>query len=104
MPVYEYEHLEKPCPQGRQFELNQSIHDSVLTRCPDCGGPVRKIISSANICIPKTNSELRDLGFTKLIKRDNGVYENVTARNGDCRMVFRDKLDTLPDLTKTIKD
>jgi putative FmdB family regulatory protein len=104
MPVYEYEHLKKPCPKGRLFEMNQSIHDSVLTQCPACGGPVRKLISSTNVRMPKTNSELRDLGFTKLVKRDSGVYENVTARNGDCRMIFRDKPATLPDLTKTIKD
>lgn len=104
MPVYEYEHLEEPCLKGCLFEVNQSIHDSVLTQCPVCGGPVRKLISSINIHVPKTNSELRDLGFTKLVKRDNGVYENVTARNGDCRMVVRDKPDTLPDLKKTIKD
>jgi putative FmdB family regulatory protein len=104
MPVYEYEHVEEPCMIGRQFEVSQSIHDSVLTQCPVCGGPVRKLISSINILLPKTNSELRDLGFTKLVKRDDGVYENVTARNGDSRMVFRDKPQTLPDLKKTIKD
>ena len=104
MPVYEYEHLEKPCQRRRQFEVSQSIYDSALTQCPVCGGPVRKLISAINVRIPKTNSELRDLGFTKLVKRDNDVYENVTARNGDCRMVFRDKPDTLPDLKKTIRD
>ena len=104
MPVYEYEHLENPCLQGRRFEVNQSIYDSALTQCPVCSGPIRKLISAINVRIPKTNSELRDLGFTKLVKRDNGVYENVTARNGDCRMVFRDKPDTLPDLKKTVRD
>ena len=104
MPVYEYEHLEKPCIQGRLFEVNQSMHDSALTQCPACGGPVRKLISCTYIRTTKTNSELRDLGFTKLVKRDNGVYENVTARDGDSRMVFRGKPDTLPDLKKTIKD
>ena len=104
MPVYEYEHLEKPCTQGCQFEVKHSIHGPVLTRCPVCGGPVRKLISCFYIRMPKTNSELRDLGFTKLVKRDNGVYENVTARDGDSRMVFRDKPDTLPDLKKNIKD
>jgi putative FmdB family regulatory protein len=104
MPVYEYEHLEKPCIQGRLFEVRQSIHDAVLTQCPTCGGLVRKLISCINIRMPKTNSKLRDLGFTKLVKRDTGVYENVTARDGDCRMVFRNKPETLPDLKKTIND
>ncbi|MDH3873309.1 MAG: zinc ribbon domain-containing protein, partial [Desulfobacteraceae bacterium] len=38
MPIYEYEHLEKPCILGKSFEVKQSIHDKVLTRCPTCGG------------------------------------------------------------------
>ena len=44
------------------------------------------------------------MGFTKLVKRDDGVYENVTARDGDSRYVVRDKTDTLPNLKKTIRD
>jgi putative FmdB family regulatory protein len=104
MPIYEYEHLEEPCSQGRVFDIKQSINDKSLTKCPHCAGPVRKLISRINISTPKTNSELRDLGFTKLVKRDNGVYENVTARDGDSRIVLRDKPETLPNLKKTIKD
>lgn len=104
MPIYEYEHLEEPCVKGLLFDLEQSIHDKALTQCPCCRGPVRKLISRINISTPKTNSELRDLGFTKLVKRDDGVYENVTARKGDSRLVIRDKPETLPNLKKTIKD
>ncbi len=104
MPIYEYEHLKTRCSQGKLFEATQSIHDTALTQCPHCGGPVRKLISRIHISTPKTNRELRDLGFTKLVKRDDGVYENVTARNGDSRMVIQDKPETLPDLKKTIRD
>lgn len=89
---------------GRLFEVKQSIHDEILTRCPTCGGYLRKLISCINISMPKTNSELRDFGFTKLVKRDDGVYENVTASNKDSRMVIRDKSETLPDLKKTLRD
>lgn len=102
--MYEYEHLGAPCMLGKLFEVKQSIYDKVLNRCPTCGGYVRKLISCINISTPKTNSELRDLGFTKLVKREDGVYENVTARNGDSRLVIRDKPETLPDLKKTIGD
>ena len=104
MPIYEYEHLNKPCSLGRVFDMKQSIQDKLLTQCPNCGGPVRKLISRINISAHKSNSELRDLGFTKLVKRDDGVYENVTARDGDRRMVIRGKPETLPDLKKTIRD
>ena len=100
MPIYEYEHLDKPCARGKLFEVKQSIHDTVLTRCPTCGGHLCKLISRINISTPKTNSELRDLGFTKLVKRDDGVYENVTVRNKESRLVVRDKPETLPDLNK----
>ena len=58
----------------------------------------------ANINTPKGNSELKDLGFTELDRRDDGVCENVTARDGDSKVVVRDKPETLPDLSRTISD
>jgi len=104
MPVYEYEHVEDDCSLGKVFSLTQSIHDKPLSRCPACEGPVKKIISMAYISTPKGNSELKDMGFTKLVRRDDGVYENVTARDGDSKVVVRDKPETLPNLSKTIRD
>ena len=104
MAIYEYEHLESACERGRIFEERQSIHDAALTHCPACGGAVRRLISLVGISSPKTNSELRDLGFTKLVKRDDGVYENVTARKGESRYMERGKPETMPDLSKTIRD
>jgi len=104
MAVYEYEHVDKACSLGTVFEVTQSIQDAPLTRCPKCKGPVQKIISRINISTPKSNSELRDLGFTKLVKRDDGVYENVTRRKGDSRYMERDKPETMPNLSKTIRD
>ena len=104
MPVYEYEHLNEPCALGKVFDFRQSIKDKQLTRCPTCSGPVQKLISRTNISCPKSNGELRDLGFTKLVKRDDGVYENVTARDGDSRYMVKGKPETIPDLSKTISD
>jgi putative FmdB family regulatory protein len=107
MPVYEYEHKEhgaKECARGRVFEVKQSIHDAPLTRCPQCNAPVSRILSAPFISCQKGNSELRDLGFTKLVKRDDGVYENVTRRHGESRYMQRDKPETMPHLHKTISD
>ena len=104
MAIYEYEHIEASCPRGKIFEVVQSVHDDALKVCPDCGQPVRRLISLVGISTPKTNSELRDLGFTKLVKRDDGVYENVTARKGENRYMQRGRPETMPDLSKTIKD
>ena len=104
MPVYEYEHQAEPCALGKVFDVDQSINDKQLTRCPTCSGPVQKLISRTNISCSRSNSELRDLGFTKLVRRDDGVYENVTARNGDSRYMVKGKPETIPDISKTITD
>ena len=104
MPVYEYEHKEKHCDIGLVFEVEQSINEKPLDRCPKCKRPVKKLISMAYINTPRTNTELRDMGFTKLVKRDDGIYENVTARGNDNRFVDRNNPETLPDLSKTIRD
>ncbi len=104
MPVYEYEHQKEVCALGRVFDHRQTISDKKLVRCPHCSGPVRRIISRINISCPKSNSELRDLGFTKLVKRDDGVYENMTARGGDSRYMVKGKPESIPDLSKTISE
>ena len=104
MPVYEYEHTEHPCAAGRTFEVTQSLEERPLSKCPQCGLPVKKLISLVGVSSPKTNSELRDLGFTKLVKRDDGIYENVTARKGDSRYMERGKPETIPNVAKVTTD
>jgi len=43
MPVYEYE-----CPACEKvFEVQQKITDDPLQECPECGGPVKKLISQS---------------------------------------------------------
>lgn len=104
MPIYEYEHVDTPCSLGKVFDFKQSIEDKPLAKCPHCAGAIHKIISRINISCPKSNSELRDLGFTKLVKRDDGVYENVTPRGNDSRYMVKGQPETIPDLSKTISD
>ncbi len=104
MPVYTYEHTGKACEAGEVIEIKQSMKDAPLTVCPHCGGAVHKVLSRVFVSTPRGNSSLKDLGFTKLVKRDTGVYENVTARNGDSRYVIAGKNETLPNLKKTISD
>lgn len=104
MPVYEYEHTKKACKLGKGFELVQSIKDDKLDKCPECGGPVKRLISGAYVSTPTTNSEYKNMGFTKLVKRDDGVYENVTRRGGDAKYMEAGKPETMPNLSKTITD
>ncbi len=104
MPVYEYEHIGKGCSIGKQFEVTQSIASDKLTKCPECGRKVKRLISLVAINTPKTNSDLKSHGFTKLVKRDDGVYENVTATNKESRIWDASKPETMPDLKSKIGD
>jgi len=104
MPAYTYEHSGPACAAGTAIEVNQSMKDAPLTQCPHCGGAVRKVLSRVFINAPRGNSSLKNLGFTKLVKRDKGVYENVTARDGESRYMLADKPGTMPNLKKTITD
>lgn len=104
MPLYEYEHLGEGCDLGKAFEITQSMKEDRLAQCPQCGLPVERLISRTFLMAPKSDTDLRNMGFTKLVKRDEGVYENVTRRGSDAKFMERGKNDTLPNLAKTITD
>jgi putative FmdB family regulatory protein len=104
MAVYEYEHTGKACEIGKVFEVEHSIKDDALATCPKCGNPIKRLISRTFVSTPKTDSELKSMGFTKLVRRDQGVYENVTATGGESRYMEADKPETLPDLKRKIND
>jgi len=65
---------------------------------------VKKLISRPNIAIPTSNTDLKAKGFTKLVRRDKGVYENVTATDKEKRYFNADDPSSMPDLKSKIKD
>ncbi|HEY3315664.1 MAG TPA: FmdB family zinc ribbon protein [Bacillota bacterium] len=44
MPVYEYK-----CPKCGHFEVEQPITAEVLSTCPKCGKPIKKLISRSAV-------------------------------------------------------
>lgn len=104
MPVYEYEHTGKGCDLGQAFEITQSIKDDALGKCPSCGGAVVRLISRTFVCTPTGNSQLKNMGFTKLVKRETGVYENVTRTGSESRYMEAGKPETMPNLKGKIRD
>lgn len=104
MPVYEYEHIGEGCRLGKSFEYTQPISSDKLNQCPECNEPVKRLISLFSVCTPKTNSDLKNLGFTKLVRKDNGVYENVTATGKESKIWDAKKPETMPDLKSKIGD
>lgn len=82
MPVYDYEAADpaRSCPRcATRFEAVQSIHDPRLTACPECGAPVRRVITAP--AIGRSKSKLDDrakaAGFTKLKRLGKGEYEKM---------------------------
>lgn len=63
---------------------------------------VRLVIRAVAISVPISNSQLKEHGFTKLVKRDNGVYENVTATDGEKRYMKAGDKSSMPHLHKKI--
>ena len=77
MPVYIYEHVNEPgdgCEA--EIEIYQEFGSEHLEKCPKCKRKIRRIIKSANFSVDHFGSgELKEKGFTKLVRRDKGVYE-----------------------------
>ena len=112
MPVYIYE-----CPaNGEVVEVRHKM-DLVIRNwgelCfagqlplgdTDFDADVRKRLSPPAISLPLANSHLKNEGFTKLVKRDKGVYENVTATGSEQRYMVAGKPETMPHLHKKVGD
>ena len=94
MPVYEYVVIHEDGSEGESFEILQPIHAEPLTKHPETGQPVQRIISqTAPPKIPGgakqsnpdlSNSNLERLGFTKYQKTgSSGTYETVAGEGPD---------------------
>lgn len=86
MPFYEYIQTgDAGCPHCRDgFTVLQRLADGALDRCPECGGPVRKLVSPPNVVgrhsgAPSTNS-IEKAGFTQYRKIGKGVYEKSAGK------------------------
>jgi len=113
MPIYEY-HCDE---NGKTVEVNHAIGINIRNWGELCFAaqidfgdtnplaPVKRIITRAPaVTVPVFNSELKNKGFTKLVKRDDGVYENVTATGEEKRYMKRGQAETIPHIRKKIKD
>ncbi len=67
--------------------------------------PVERVILTAPMAnTPIGDAGIKDLGFTKLVKRDDGVYENVTRTGTESRYAVAGDPSTMPHLTKKLGD
>lgn len=92
MPIYEYEVVHEDETTGERFEIHQSIHDEPLSRHPETGEPVRRVITAPTLTLKHStgreqkmleNSNLEKKGFTKYERdRSTGTYHRVAGKEG----------------------
>src|SRR5215475_6868156 len=72
MPLYEYE-----CDNGHRFEKIVKFSDPPLDKCPTCGAPVHKLMSSPAIQFKGSGWYITDYA-----KKDQGGASAKTADGG----------------------
>ncbi|HOB76507.1 MAG TPA: zinc ribbon domain-containing protein [Phycisphaerae bacterium] len=87
MPTYEYQAVDtaSACEHCRErFEVQQSMRDEALTACPQCGRPVRRLVSLVGVSTAQSvksmlsDKNLKAKGFTKLVNEGGGKFRKVT--------------------------
>lgn len=78
MPVYEYE-----CVQcGKHLEVMQKFSDKPLTKCPDCSGKMKKLISNTSFVLKGTGWYVTDYASPerkKAIESEKGKKEKKSS-------------------------
>jgi hypothetical protein len=113
MPLYDY-HCEE---NGRTVEVSHPTSANLriwgevcfVTGIPlgdtDPLAPVRRVLTRApGVHVPAGDSKLKELGFAKLVRREDGVWEHVTAADGEARYLRRGDPGSLPRLHRRIRD
>jgi putative FmdB family regulatory protein len=86
MPTYEYQaaNADRACDHCRErFEVRQSMKDEPLRKCPQCGGPVARVISRCAVSTAQSSKSmlsdknLKAKGFTKLVNEGGGKYRKI---------------------------
>jgi hypothetical protein len=94
MPLYVYQVIEADGGEGEVFELLQEMSEPVLTRHPENGKPIQRILGTPSTMRKWAPGNLSDqklerLGFTKYQKSGQGTYEK-TAGAGP-RLITKNK-------------
>jgi hypothetical protein len=93
MPLYLYEVVMSDDSPGEQFEVFQSMSEEPLTRHPQTGQPVRRVLCAPAIggkwsegAMHRSvadDKKLDRLGFTKYVKAGDGRYEKRAGKGPD---------------------
>lgn len=73
MPIYEYK-----CENGHLFDVMQKMSEDPLTKCVECGAPVRKVLHPVSIAF-------KGSGFYSTDYSKKSSKEAPTSSNGDSK-------------------
>ena len=93
MPLYDYEFIQPDGSSGERFELFQRMAEAPLTKHPETGQPIRRVLSAPAVGGKWSDSamaknmaddkKLDRLGFTKYVKSGDGTYEKRVGKGPD---------------------
>ncbi|MHB1131890.1 MAG: FmdB family zinc ribbon protein [Chloroflexota bacterium] len=78
MPLYEYE----CCDCGVRFERRQKVHDEPVAICPDCSGPVRRLLFPVGIIFKGSGFYVTDSRRPQPIGDNGDCKPKVESKNG----------------------
>jgi len=85
MPIYTYQASESAhCSHCREvFEIRQRIDEDRLVACPECGAPVRRVITPPALTTSGPDMSTDNIerhGFTQYRRAGKGVYEKTAGK------------------------
>jgi putative FmdB family regulatory protein len=88
MPIYEYLTTAEGCPHCQhKFEVLEKISDDAMTACPECKGPIERVLSGFAVTGKEkkllSTKNLAEKGFTQYKKAGGGYYEKTCGTGPD---------------------
>ena len=95
MPTYAYAVIKPDGSDGDPFEVFQRITDEPLTKHPETGEPVRRLVVGPQVQTQTdkgrfSKKNLDRLGFTRYERKGSGYYERTAGNQGPDSIVSGD--------------
>ena len=95
MPTYAYAVIKPDGTDGDPFEVFQRITDEPLTKHPETGEPVRRLVVAPQVQTQTdkgrfSKKNLDRLGFTRYERKGSGYYERTAGNQGPDSIVSGD--------------
>jgi len=108
MPFYEYRAIneDQSCDFCVDvFEVTQSMSDNQLSECPECGSPIKKLISELGAVLMggREANQYKDIKAAKYWRDKNGVRHRVTSSDGYTGSATVSQQTATPDQVKDRK-